>query len=104
MESKNERALDWDGLPELECGPTIPEQIRLWQKKEVDRILCNTAASPQETRQMLKEVDREVLKKQAAYRRLWTEWPQKVITVYTNPEHDPNLRSSVADKQPQEQE
>ena len=62
MESKSSRPLDWDGLPEVDAGPTIPEQIRLWQKREVGKILCNTAATPQETRRLLKAVDKEVLR------------------------------------------
>ena len=104
MERKSNRPLDWDGLPEVDAGPTIPEQIRMWQKKAVGKILCDTAATPEETRRLLKAVDKEVLRKQAAYNRLWTQWPQKVITVYAAAEQDPSLRLSVLDKQPQEQE
>ena len=91
-------------MPEVDAGHTIPEQIRLWQKREVGKILCNTAATPQETRRLLKAVDKEVLRKQAAYDRLWTQWPAKVTTVYAAPEQDPGLRSSVPDRQPQEHE
>ena len=89
-------------MPEVECGPSISDQIKLWQKREVDKVLCNTTAPPLETRRLLKEIDTKVRQKQAAAEHLLTKLINLKIASYENPEEDPSFGSALLDKQPQE--
>ena len=104
MEGIEERKVDWDGLYKVDCGLSIPDQIKLWQKEQVAKVLCNTTATPAETRKMLKAIDRQVLREQDSYRRLCAQLIAMKVARAEDPDDAQEPRSSALDQQPQEQE